>query len=276
MSDSSKREFTTFVGIDLGGGKGKNTAVAVLRRSDRGATVRYVGTKTSGGKPFYDQEILSFLAEQPGDMLLAIDAPLRSTACMRCRLPKCVGLSACEDPTIQWFRRNSAGIVDRRSRVAGKPAATPYTQRACELVVRRDLGLLPRETLGQGMGPLTARAHYLSRALEGRFSLNSNMIEVYPKATIHVLFGGEFAKRYKRQVDTWKIRAQMLEKLSATLHFEVWREGCLSNDHCFDAVICAYTGFLWASEHWSLPVQDRAVFEEDGWIWYPPKDEPSG
>ena len=51
----------------------------------------------------------------------------------------------------------------------------------------------------------------------------------------------------------------------------MWREGCLQNDHCFDAVICAYTGYLWATEHWTLPDEDREVFAQDGWIWFPPR-----
>jgi predicted RNase H-like nuclease len=120
------------------------------------------------------------------------------------------------------------------------------------------------------MGPLTARAHYLRRALEGSFRLNENLLEVYPRASIHALCGVEAARRYKRHADTWRTRAEILETLAHELRFEVWREGCLENDHCFDAVICAYTGYLWAKEGWTLPEEDREVFERDGWIWCPP------
>ena len=158
----------------------------------------------------------------------------------------------------------------------GKPPTTPYTQRACEVVLHRVHGILPRETLGQGMGPLTARAHYLRRALEQRFTLNQNLIEVYPKATVHRLFGAEAARRYKREVNTWRTRAEILERLAEHLRFEVWREGCLSNDHCFDAVICAYTAHLWAREGWSIPRDGRDVFARDGWIWVPPARDEGG
>jgi predicted RNase H-like nuclease len=47
------------------------------------------------------------------------------------------------------------------------------------------------------------------------------------------------------------------------------REHCLQNDHCFDALVCAYTGFLWARDGWTLPSVAREVFREDGWIYAP-------
>src|SRR5690348_4412718 len=39
-------------------------------------------------------------------------------------------------------------------------------------------------------------------------------------------------------------------------------------DHCFDAVISAYTAFLWARDGWDTP---GGVFEDDGWIVAPQK-----
>lgn len=272
MSGQDRSGFSTFIGVDLGGGKGKNTAIARLERRDNGVVVKYVGTRTPEGKPLYDPPLLRYIRDYP-DALLAVDAPLSTTVCVRCRLDRCVGLEACPDPVVDWFRRTGDALVlgpDGRAS-SGKPPTTPYTQRACEVVLHRVHGIQPRETLGQGMGPLTARAHYLRRALEGdNFAINKNLIEVYPKATVHRLFGAELARRYKREVNTWRTRAQILEQLSRELHFEVWREGCLSNDHCFDAVVCAYTGYLWAREGWSLPSEDAEVFERDGWIWVPP------
>jgi predicted RNase H-like nuclease len=113
----------------------------------------------------------------------------------------------------------------------------------------------------------------LVRALEGEYRLNEELIEVYPKATIHRLFGAEKAKIYKRQVNTWRTRAQILEALADQLSFEIWREGCLRNDHCFDAVICAYTAYLWATEGWTLPEEDADIYRQDGWIWIPPLAE---
>jgi hypothetical protein len=245
---------------------GNTTAVARLERTPDGARVVFVDAKAPGGEPFYDAVLLEYLQALPEGTLLAIDAPLLPSVCLRCRTERCSGVSTCPDPVVAWFRKH--GPLDGGR--AGKPAVTTYTQRACEVLLARRHGIMPRETLGQGMGPLTARAHYLRRALEPRFQLNHNLLEVYPKASIHALFGALAARRYKRHPDTWRTRAEMLEQLGDHLQFEVWREGCLNNDHCFDAVICAHTAFLWAAQGWQLPEEDRAVFEEDGWIWFPP------
>jgi len=263
------RAFSTFIGVDLGGGKGKNTAVARLQRTEAGVRVVYVSTKSPEGEPFYDGPLTQYLLDHGESTLLAIDAPLSPSVCIRCRLEVCPGVARCTDPVVCWCRTLD-GTASNGPANGGKPQITPYTQRACEVLLSRSYGVLPRETLGQGMGPLTARAHYLRRALGALYRLNRNLLEVYPKATIHALFGAETARRYKRGADTWRTRAEMLERLGPELQFEVWREGCLKNDHCFDAVICAYTGYLWARDGWSLPEGDRAVFEEDGWIWFPP------
>ncbi len=265
---SSERAFTTFLGVDLGGGKGKNTAVARLERAASGVRVVYVDSKAPSGKPFYDGPLLDYVLSARQGAVLAVDAPLLPTVCLRCRQDECRGVNACEDPVVAWFRGRGGEELDGGG--GQKPPITAYTQRACEVLLARRHGVLPRETLGQGMGPLTARAHYLRRALEREYRLQENLLEVYPKATIHALFGAGVARRYKRHPDTWRTRAQMLEQLAHELHFEVWREGCLQNDHCFDAVICAYTAYLWAKDGWTLPEEDRAVYERDGWIWCPP------
>jgi predicted nuclease with RNAse H fold len=259
-----RSRFKTFVGVDLGGGKGKNTAVALLRAGERGVTVeRY---DTGGGQPWYDDRLVAFLRQHAADAVVAIDAPLSLTACVRCREPVCPGLDACVDPTAAWFRERANGSV-----VPGrKPKYTPYTQRATEVVMHEQDGILPRETLGQGMGPLTARAAHLVRALAPDYRLNENLIEVYPKATIWKLLGEETARAYKR----WGVvRLRSLLEGLPELAFgpSQWRQKVEWNDHLFDAVICAYTAHLWARDGWQLPVESREVFDVDGWIWSPPR-----
>ncbi len=130
-------------------------------------------------------------------------------------------------------------------------------------------GVRPRETLGQGMGPLTARAHYLRRALGDHFRLEENLIEVLPQATLQMLFGREAAIGHQRATDTWRQRAQMLEALRPQLRFDVWRESSLRNDHCFDAIISAYGAFVWAVEGWVVPEAFQSLSRVDGWIWFP-------
>ena len=50
----------------------------------------------------------------------------------------------------------------------------------------------------------------------------------------------------------------------------------MQSDHLFEAVICAFTGFLWARDGWTLPAGADAAERADGarladgWIWTPP------
>jgi predicted nuclease with RNAse H fold len=295
-----QRPFGTFLGVDLGGGKGKTTAVARLAIGSGGQLeVLEVGTTRDGREPWYDESLIEYLALHAKGAALAIDAPLTLPACVRCREPVCPGSTACVDPAVVWMRTVGeklgqveiaerdqiaavpAGRPERPSLgqsaapvVTRKPVITPYTQRATEVVLHRVHQIMPRETLGQGMGPLTARAAHLGRALARHgYALNENLLEVYPKATIAKLWGVRAAQTYKRRADTWTTRAEILEKLRGELEFapksRMAKEQCLQSDHCFDAVMCAYTAYLWAKHGWTLPTEHRGVFEIDGWIWTP-------
>lgn len=300
-----RRAFQTFIGVDLGGGKGKTTAVARLVATDGGRTVRVeelVGTGT-----FYDERLLAYLREHAAGAVLAFDAPLTLPACVRCVLPACPGQSACEVAAVRWFRERALAAseaTDDSPRAASeKPRYTPYTQRATEVILHEEHGILPRETLGQGMGPLTSRAAYLRRALAGHYELNRNLLEVYPKATLSQLFPdvtalprlrgieyldgngqavtlegrrtsvSQLAQRYKRSGDAEPMRRKVLDALTE-LHFAPgqWRQSAIDNDHQFDALIAAYTAFLWARDDWRLPTGRTAeLCAEDGWIWFPPR-----
>jgi predicted nuclease with RNAse H fold len=292
-----ERPFARFLGVDLGGGKGKTTAVARLELRPSGPLEVVEVDTARGREPWYDEILIDYLHMHAKDAAVAIDAPLTLTACTRCVLPVCPGVGACVDPAVVWMRTVGAQLsvvqVDERDQIVAvgrnttvgratpagppprKPVITPYTQRATEVVLHRVHGIMPRETLGQGMGPLTARASHLVKALaRSGYKLNQNMIEVYPKATITKLFGAPAAREYKRRADTWETRAMILERLAGELEFSpksrMAREKCLQSDHCFDAVMCAYTAYLWAKDGWTLPEEHRDMFAIDGWIWTPP------
>jgi predicted RNase H-like nuclease len=263
------RAFHTFIGVDLGGGKGKNTALARLRLVGDGALdgVQVLDYGTGRDAPWYDDRLIAYLRANASDALVAIDAPLTMPSCVRCQLPECPTSDACEVPILAWFRARQNG-----TRVAGKkPRYTPYTQRATEVLLHEEHHILPRETLGQGMGPLAARGVYLTRALAGPYALNDNLIEVYPKATLSQLFTPRLAGRYKRSAGSAQARLEILNALP-DLSFApgAWREDGLANDHKFDAVICAYTGYLWWRGRCEQPVD--ATVLDDGWIWFPRKN----
>jgi predicted nuclease with RNAse H fold len=253
------REFSTFIGVDLGGGKGKNTAVARLALDPAGVKVLDYGTGKDA--PWYDERLIGFLRQQP-DAVVGIDAPLSMPACVRCLLPSCPTQQHCDVPILKWFRERPQAAP------RSKPRYTPYTQRASEVVLHEDFKILPRETLGQGMGPLASRGTYLVRALAGTHALNDNLIEVYPKATITRLFTPKVAGRYKRSAESPRTRLDILNQLTdLTFAPGAWREDGLANDHKFDAIICAYTAYLWWRGRCEPPTSD--VVRDDGWIWFP-------
>lgn len=316
-----RRAFRTFIGVDLGGGKGKTTALARLRlgpppeKDGGGATdsEQVVIVEDLGAQgPWYDDRLIEYLIKHAQDAVVAIDAPLTLTACVRCVLPTCPGTGTCQVPTLAWFRERSLAADsagDERRGPQGKPRYTPYTQRATEVVLHEDHGILPRETLGQGMGPLTARMAYLRHALSSHFRLNENLLEVYPKATLTQLFPdpvapaptpaadgqrgirykdpngkpitlsgsgavkaeSQVARLYKRSGHALPTRTRVLDEL-AGVRFGPgqWREFAVQSDHQFDALICAYTAFLWTRDGWEMPPDPDRVFAEDGWIWFPP------
>src|SRR5438552_14016664 len=74
------RTFHRFIGVDLGGGKGKTTAVARLALDEAGG-VRVEEVTAKAGKlrqatPFYDDVLLAYLERWREDAVVAIDAPL--------------------------------------------------------------------------------------------------------------------------------------------------------------------------------------------------------
>jgi hypothetical protein len=277
------RQFIHTLGVDLGGGKGKKTALAALFADGEMATVTEIAPR-SGGLPFYDSALIEKIRSFGDDTLLCVDAPLTLPPCLRCQVPVCPGQDDCVDEAVIEMRAISASStmgdrVDRDSR-RGKPPITPYTQRTTEVYMAHRLGIIPREAMGQGTGPLAARAAHLTRALADRYRLNENLLEVYPKGTLAAL---GFMRPYKKHLKERETRAEILEALSPELRFGpgVWRELCIQSDHLFDAVICAFTGYLWARDAWTLPqpvtggrVADAGTVPDarlrDGWIWLPP------
>jgi len=298
-----------FIGISLGGGRGKTTAVARLELSARDNQLTLVEARTRWGQrgggeiedhdgsteaPFRDDVLVRWFERWVDDAtVVAFDAPLTLPPCVRCQLA-CPGVEACTVPVVAWMRRHGDALIVRTGRSdPGKPAVTPYTQRATELLLERAT-LQPREALGQGMGPLAARAAYLRRALSPKLRLHENLLEVHPRATLIRMFGprDERRTRHGSATQAWEGRKQMLGQLVEGLSFDrVWPDLVVRNVHVFHAVVSAFTAYFWAREGWQGP-QDllvdagerseqlaRAVDElgdlwlEDGWIWAPPSGE---
>jgi hypothetical protein len=287
-----QRPFQRFVGVDLGGARGKTTAVAHLAaRPDGTVWVEDVATRADAGKgeAWRDETLGEHLAGLAAERaVIAIDAPLTAPACGRCVRPACPGAEVCEDPAVVWLRTEGRALASeaemeaealgRRGHVARftsiRPRArlVPYAHRATEVVACFDHELLPPTQLGTAVGPIAARAHHLVRRLAGAgLALNDRVIEVNAAATVTALFGRRVARGYKRDADPWETRATVLESLpdlSFAPQSRLAREDTLRNDHCFEAIIAGYTAFLWAREGWQMPERWNAA---DGYIWSPSK-----
>lgn len=276
-----QRAFSRFIGVDLGGGRGKTTAVAELRIGASGAA-EVIEVATRAGKlPWTDDTLIGRLAMPDPDRVIAVDAPLTQTACGRCKVEVCPGTESCIDPAVVWLRTTGRNMmlkvgvetVGGRTRTEQMPQArlAPYVHRATDVVMTYQRGLLPLSNLGTANSMITARAGQLRRRLKGAgYTLHGNLLEVSPQATIGALCGPRAARGYKRDADPWVTRAQVLEKfddLTFAPQSRMAREDVLRNDHCFDAVISAYTAYLWARDGWEQPT---GVFAEDGWIFSPP------
>lgn len=293
MEARVRRSFTRFIGVDLGGGRGKTTAVAEVRiarplpdkeRSTgaTGAEVIEVSTR-SGRQLWTDETLIGRLADGDGAAcVIAIDAPLTQTACARCERPVCPGMEACADPAVVWLRTTGRALVREvaaqtiggtgaRPKLTAQARLAPYAHRATDVVMTYERGLLPLPALGNPTGAIAARATQLRRRLRGAgYELHQNLLEVSPAATIAALCGTREARGYKRDADPWRTRAVILERLrdlSFAPQSRMAREDVLGNDHCFDAVISAYTAFLWARDGWTAP---GGCFDDDGWIYAPP------
>jgi hypothetical protein len=278
-----KRAFSRFVGVDLGGGRGKTTAVAEVRSTTSGAAEVIEVATRSAKQAWTDDTLITRLAVEDPDRVIAIDAPLTPPACTRCERPVCPGMESCADPAVAWLRTEGRALVQKvaaeivggtagpRPQHTAQARLVPYSHRATEVVMTYERGLLPLSSLGAGNGAIAARAGQLRRRLRtAGFELHHNLLEVSPAATIAALCGTRAARGYKRDADPWRTRATILERftdLSFAPQSRMAREDVLRNDHCFDAVISAYTAFLWARDGWAAP---SGVFAEDGWVFAPP------
>lgn len=279
-----QRAFSRFVGVDLGGGRGKTTVLAEIVATPAGAAVTEVATR-SGTAPWTDETLARRLAEPSPDTVIAINAPLVAPACSRCPRPVCPGMEACEEPAVGWLRTTGRALVREvaaesvgasgvRITTSAQVRLAPYIHRATDVVMTYERGLLPLASLGATNGTIAARAGQLRRRLTGAgYELNRNLLEVSPAATVAALCGTRAGRGYKRDADPWRTRALVLESLALTFspRSRMAREDVLRSDHCFDAVIAAFTAFLWARDGWQLPGGDAAsVFVDDGFVWAPP------
>jgi predicted nuclease with RNAse H fold len=146
----------------------------------------------------------------------------------------------------------------------------PVSQRPCEAYVREVVGERPLPTMQ--LGSITARGIVLARRLQAedhRLSVREGrVLEVYPRATLRSLAASEHRLRPRERREP---QEQFRDRLVAGLYeliegLEAWPE-TRQIGHVLDALISAYTAWLWPT---SLRAPPTAwPLEEGGWIWFP-------
>ncbi len=240
--------FKRIVGVDLAGGRGKSTAVAILQLPD-GATPNhrrprlvFASARDSHKKPWRDDRLASLLDQDSRHTLLCLDAPISLPPCLRCRKRHCPGTQDCPDPEVETMRKLAPGTGR-----GGKPRFTPYTQRACDLALML-AGLPVAGALDGSRGPLAARVQHILRRTGRSFSVENNLLEISVPASLQIWFGDKTARACRRSPSVWSSRARVLEAYASRIEFALWREPILSHVHLFAAVTCAVAGLAWLAE----------------------------
>jgi hypothetical protein len=134
-----EKDFTRFIGVDLGGGKGKNTALAVLERTRDGVTVTQLSPKAKEA-PLYDAALVSALLSRTENTVICVDAPLTLPPCLRCTEPVCPGQDACVDAEVLTMRafatpEPGSGRDHRRGKPWSRPTPSEPRISICAVAV---------------------------------------------------------------------------------------------------------------------------------------------
>ncbi len=245
----------TVLGIDLGGALQATTGYAVL------SGVRRPRLRASGVLPasrsadLAEQRLLGLLDEwRPS--LVAIDAPLTLPPCLVCP-------SSCQGPGVDSCELKAA-------RQVWEAGGNPVTERLCEVRLRGEMKggkPLPTMRIGQiaGRGVALARRLRAVRAERGPMR-GPEAIEVYPAASLLRLGFGRRPSQGNGAEAAQRFRGEVVKALGARISGLEPADEVHADDHAFDGLVAAYTGWL-APDGVEEPPDDFNV--ASGWIWLP-------
>lgn len=260
-----------FIGVSLSGGKADKACVAVLEYFPEHKKIflarLFEKVKTEDGisADLKIHEIITQYGENVESV--AFDVPLTLPSCVACRLA-CPGYEACSVEEIKWLRDFDQQINrDRKP----KKMFTPYTQRCVETYIAHALEepFDIHHTLGSNMAPLAARAQFIRRRLD------LNCIEVFPKLTVWRLGTKlkvpkshlRFHKHLVGGDESRKVFLQHLSEREGVFIYQQDMKSMVENNHAFESLICAYTGFLkFMNQTESRP---EGFPKREAWIEFP-------
>jgi predicted nuclease with RNAse H fold len=241
------------LGLDLGGASSPTTGVAVVDSSRRPARIvdnpapQVLTTRRSPLEA--EQRLVEFVRECRPDVV-AIDAPLTLPPCMSCS-------GGCRGPDPHHCESQEA-------RALWRGGWNPTSQRACERAVVEALAVRPMPTMQLGVP--AARAIGLQRRIR-RLRPAPTVIEVYPKASLAAISRTAKDVRPRRRGENrdnhWRATLGGMAE-AGLIHLDDPEP--LAREHVFDAVVAAFTGWLYPGG--LAPPPSKAALKR-GWIWCP-------
>ena len=265
-----------FVGLTLGGGKGRKTCLSVLeyyvKEKKLFLSELHDGIEESA-KVSSDTQIIKILEKHKNQLhSVGIDAPIIMPKCIRCRLA-CPGHEKCSEPEIRWMWKLHKSLSPKKR---PNKVFTPYTERCVEQYILSEIGheLAPDHAFGSNRAPLSARAMYLKRRIKG-----AKVIEVLPRLSVWRL-GLNMGLRknrlhlYKQLARGPEIRQRFLDEWSDEgLSFIYHRDFKLmvKDSYAFESFICAYTTYL--SYKGLCESRPKSFPKSEAWIAFPKESE---
>lgn len=262
--------FHRFLGLSLSGGKSDRSCLAVIdfypdsKRLFLSGIFDRVKSEEYISADLKLHELISQFADNCD--WLGFDVPLTIPKCLRCELP-CPGFETCSVEEIKWMR----GLYQNIKKKKPKKMFTPYTQRAVDLYLQEleDDNLEIQQALGANLAPMTARAHFIQRRLD------IPSFEIAPKVSVLRLgqklhIGKTHLLNYRSTTSGEEARRIFLQALSDKTGLFIYQQDLktlIESYHAFDALICAFVGFLHYQEKTQEAPSDFP--KASGWAWFP-------
>jgi len=248
-------ETKTILGIDLGGALQATTGYAVLTGLRR-PSLEVAGVMPKSRSADAAEQGLVDLLDRWKPTLVAVDAPLTLPPCLVCP-------SSCQGPGVDRCELQAARLV-------WAAEGNPVTERLCELRLRGEMKggkPLPTMRIGQiaGRGVALARRLRAVRAERGPMQ-GPEAIEVYPAASLLRLGYGRRPSQGSGEEAARRFRGEVVKALGAHISGLESADEVHADDHAFDGLVAAYTGWL-APDGLEEPPDDFNA--ASGWIWLP-------
>lgn len=267
---ASQVKFHRFLGLSLSGGKSDRSCLTVIDFYPDSKRLFLSGiTDRIRSEEFISADLkLHELISQFSDNCrwLGFDVPLNIPICIRCQLA-CPGFETCSVEEIKWMR----GIYQNIKKKKPKKMFTPYTQRGVDLFLQEleDDNLEIQQALGANLAPLTARAHFIQRRLDlPSFEVATKVSVLRMGLKLHV--SKSHLLNYRSTTSGEEARRVFLQALCDKTGLFIYQQdlkSLIDSYHAFDALICAFIGYLHFQEKTEAPPSDFP--KSAGWSWFP-------